>query len=425
MGLAIITSFTEESISQNQLKSLGYEGESLFKIPVYEPQKVDLDYNKLYEKPKSIKVKKPETNTSIKEYPAVKPISKPLDEIIAETFASDKNKPKSIKPKSLNDSYSGGFVEKVITTVKEANELKEQAYSKTTKKVAAPVRAAKPNTPRSLTPKVSEDKGVEVKNQTYVKNAEIMEVNSIVIPFKPEVKNKISKPRKKPVIIIDPGHGGKDPGAIGKLGTKEKQITFLYSAELKKELERTGKYKVFLTRYGDKYVGLKTRVDKARRSGGDIMLSIHADSIANPNVRGFSVYTISNRRVKREANKLSRLANKKEVLRGVKMKGESKDVQEALIDFAQKETKSVSDSFSKILAKKLGQEVKPLRRTNREGSLAVLTGADIPSVLLELGYLSNKFEEKLLRQKNHRRKIVKSIVAAIDEYFETFDFFLE
>lgn len=354
----------------------GYsDGGSIFKIPVFEPEKIDLDINSKYKREYA--------------YPKVDVSKKPGTEYI-------KPLPKEEKPvpKSLKSDYSEGFVvrKKIEPSV---GFIKEGEYTKPQPK-----------------PRVK----VEVK-----KKSEVISVNSKVIPFKPSPK----KVKRKPIIVIDPGHGGKDPGAIGRRGTKEKQITFLYSASLKKELERTGRYKVILTRYGDKYVPLKIRVEKARRYNGDIMISIHADSIADRDVRGFSVYTISNRRAKREANKLLRKSNREEVIRGVRMRGESQDVKEAIIDFAQKETKSVSDSFSKIVARHLGKKVKPLRRTNREGSLAVLTGADIPSVLVELGYLSNGYEEKLLRKKDHRKKIIKSLKSAIDEYFRRFDYFLE
>lgn len=365
--LLITSLYSAVTQAQEKPRSIsqGYgKGGTIFEIPVYEPGKVDLDISSKYKKGKPKTKKKPK-----KSYPTVKIEKKP---------GTAKTPPASI-----------------VKTVKKNQKPTPKSLSKDYGK-----KAAKKPTSDQL---------------VYSKST-----NKRVIPFKPK-----HKPRRIPVIVIDPGHGGKDPGAIGRLGTKEKQITFLYSAELKRALERTGKYKVVLTRYGDVYVPLKSRVDKARKYNGDILISIHADSIGNRNVRGFSVYTISNNRAQREARKLLRKADREEVIRGVEMRGESRDVKEAIIDFAQKETKSVSDSFSKIVAKHLGQKVKPLNRTNREGSLAVLTGADIPSVLIELGYLSNSYEERLLRQQEHRRKIVRSIISAIDEYFKRFDYFLE
>ena len=226
--------------------------------------------------------------------------------------------------------------------------------------------------------------------------------------------------KRKPVIVIDPGHGGKDPGAMGKLGTKEKNITLAYGLALRKELEKTGKYKVVMTRSDDRFIELGQRVKIARKVGGDVMISIHADSNPNKTTRGFSVYTLSGRRAKAEAQKLLANADREEVVRGANLRGESKDVKEAIIDFAQDSTKDVSDDFAKTVAKSLGRRIQALKKHNREGSLAVLTGSDIPSVLIELGYVSNDYEERLLKREDHKQQIVTSIRSAIDEYFTKF-----
>lgn len=229
---------------------------------------------------------------------------------------------------------------------------------------------------------------------------------------------------EKPIIVIDPGHGGKDPGAISRNGTREKDIVFEYSKALKRALERTGKYKVYMTRDTDKYITLHGRVQAARRAGGDILISIHADSHPNRKTQGFSVYTLSQNRAEREYNKLLAKSDKEEVIRGVKLKGESKDVKEALLILAQNETKAVSDEFAKTVAKHLGKTVKPLPRTHRKKSLAVLTAADMPAALLELGYLSNSYEEKLLKTKKHKEKIINSLKNAIEEYFKTHSYMI-
>ncbi len=240
------------------------------------------------------------------------------------------------------------------------------------------------------------------------------------LPTKPVIKKT-----RKAVVVIDPGHGGKDPGAIGKLGNKEKNIVLAYSRALRDELNKTGKFIVKMTRDNDNFVPLPDRVKIARRSGGDILISIHADSNPNKEVRGFSIYTISKDRAEREARKLLEKSEYEEIIRGVPLKGKSRDVKEALIFISQNETKDISDELSKILAKNLGKKAKPLPKSNREASLAVLTGADIPSVLLELGYMSNIYEERLLATAQHKQKVVSSIVSAIDEYFRTYNYLLE
>ncbi len=241
----------------------------------------------------------------------------------------------------------------------------------------------------------------------------------------PAIAKAYVKKLRKAVVVIDPGHGGKDPGATGKLGNKEKNVVLAYSRALRDELNKTGRYIVRMSRDNDTFVPLPNRVKMARKFGGDILISIHADSNPNKETRGFSIYTISKNRVDREAKKLLAQSDYEEVVRGIQLKGQSNDVKQAIIDFAQVQTKDVSDELSRIFAKNLGRKAKPLPKSNREASLAVLTAADLPSVLVELGYLSNTYEERLLATSQHRQKIVLSMVSAIDEYFKTYDYLLE
>ncbi len=226
-----------------------------------------------------------------------------------------------------------------------------------------------------------------------------------------------AKPTKKPLIILDAGHGGVDPGAIGKKGTKEKLITLSFVKELKSILENTGMYRVALTRSSDKYINLKQRVARAQKADGDIFISIHADSHKNSRTRGLSVYTISENRSKREANKLYKKSRKSNVLSGVDLQKESSDVRGVLIDLARRDTKNTSIRFAEIIVKELGDDAKLLDRTHRHASLGVLTGMEIPSVLVELGYLSNSYEEGKLRTKTYRQKLAGGIKDALNKYF--------
>lgn len=242
---------------------------------------------------------------------------------------------------------------------------------------------------------------------------------------KPSVQPDIDIPDKKPVfykpkIVIDAGHGGVDPGAIGKSGMREKKITLQFALSLKKELERTGRYKVALTRSGDYFISLNDRVKKARNAGADLFISLHADSHPNPKTRGLSVYTLSEKRARWEADRLAKKAGREEVIKGVDLTEESRDVQQVLIDLAQRHTKNTSASFAEILVKELGDDAKLLERTHRFAGFAVLTGVDVPSVLVELGYLSNAYEEKLLRTSRYRGKIVKGMKDAVDKYFNKY-----
>lgn len=238
------------------------------------------------------------------------------------------------------------------------------------------------------------------------------------IAFAPKVKDKPKAINYKPVIVIDAGHGGIDPGAISRRGIKEKNITLKYAKALKKELENTKKYRVFLTRRDDKFIKLSERVERARKAKGDLFISLHADSHPDPDTRGLSVYTISSSRAEKEAGKLLTKADKEEVINGVNMKKQSDDVQHMLIKLAQRETTNNSSEFASILVKELGSDARLLENPHRSAGFAVLTGADVPSVLMELGYLTNRHEEKLLQTGDYQKKLVIGIRDAIEKYFE-------
>jgi N-acetylmuramoyl-L-alanine amidase len=226
------------------------------------------------------------------------------------------------------------------------------------------------------------------------------------------------KHAKKPLVVIDPGHGGIDPGAMGQSNLREKEITFRYAVALKNALEKTGRYRAVLTRRGDYYVNLKKRVEVARESNGDIFISLHADSHPDPTTRGLSVYTLSENASDREAEALAHRANREEVLDGVDLKREPEDVKSLLIEMTQRDTKNASARFAEMLVKEVGKEARLLKNTHRFAGFVVLKGVDIPSVLVELGYLSNRHEERLLHTEAYKVKLVQSMVHALDRYFE-------
>ncbi len=232
-----------------------------------------------------------------------------------------------------------------------------------------------------------------------------------------KTKKKTAVRGDKPVIIIDAGHGGIDPGAIGKGGRYEKDITLRYADALCESLEKTGRYTVVMTRPRDTFISLNNRVARARKAKADLFISLHADSNPDPHVRGLSVYTISENRAEREAHKLENDPSIKRQFAGLNLNQEHPEVQQVLIDMVQRETNNTSADFAEILVKELGSEAQLLKRTHRFGSLAVLTNADIPSVLVELGYLSNRYEERLLATAKHRARLVKALADAVDAYF--------
>jgi N-acetylmuramoyl-L-alanine amidase len=220
-----------------------------------------------------------------------------------------------------------------------------------------------------------------------------------------------------PVIVIDPGHGGVDPGATGVSGAYEKHITLAMARELKAMLERSGRYRVHLTRDRDVFIRLRERVAIARAQGADLFISLHADAVQNPQIRGLSVYTLSRNASDAEAQALAEKENKADLIAGIDLTHESADVANILIDLAQRETMNRSAGFATELVDEVGQEMDLLGNTHRFAGFAVLKAPDVPAVLVEMGYLSNDSEEKLLRQPQYRARLAKSITQAVERFF--------
>jgi len=239
---------------------------------------------------------------------------------------------------------------------------------------------------------------------------------SASLPFpRPPRKPQLSHTRR--VIAIDPGHGGKDPGAIGRSGAYEKHITLTAAREIRDALERLGRYKVVLTRNRDTFIRLRDRIARARAAGADLFLSIHADTMPNKRVRGASVYTLSERASDAEAAALAEQENKVDLIAGVDLSNETPEVTNILIDLAQRETMNESVKFAAALVRELKRETKLLRNTHRFAGFAVLKAPDVPSVLVELGFLSNREDERLLLRREYRQKLATAIARAVNAYF--------
>jgi N-acetylmuramoyl-L-alanine amidase len=220
------------------------------------------------------------------------------------------------------------------------------------------------------------------------------------------------------VVVLDPGHGGQDPGAIGVSGTFEKTITLAVAQEVRRQLEATGRYRVHLTRESDQFLPLRERVARSRNWKADLFLSIHADSIGSTDTRGASVYTLSDTASDAEAAALAVRENKADIIVGMDLSHESRDVANILIDLAQRETLNRSADLAHHLVRELGHEIRMLPvRPHRFAGFAVLKAPDVPAVLLELGYLSNADDERLLRQSAHRRRVALGVQRAVDAFF--------
>ena len=228
--------------------------------------------------------------------------------------------------------------------------------------------------------------------------------------------NSKAKPKQK-IIVLDPGHGGKDPGAIGAYGkTYEKNVTLAMGKELKALLEKKG-YKVYLTRTTDIFIPLRQRVKIAQKYKADLFMSIHADSALNRKAKGLSVYTLSETASDKEAAALAERENKVDIIGGVDFSENSKEINDILISLSQTDSRNKSSKFATYMVSEMKKSVKLVDNTHRFAGFAVLKAPDIPSALLEMGYLSNREEEQLLKKNDYRRKLAGSALSAIDKYF--------
>lgn len=221
----------------------------------------------------------------------------------------------------------------------------------------------------------------------------------------------------RPMIVLDPGHGGIDPGTVGASGTLEKKITLRIAKELKRQLLDSGRYRVLLTRDKDVFVRLGRRVEIARDAGAALFMSLHADSIKNRRVRGAAVYTLSETASDAEAAALAAKENKSDIIAGLHIEGESSEVTTILIDLARRETMNLSAEFASLLVPEIRRNGRVLSNDHRVAGFAVLKAPDVPSILVEMGYLSNRKDEKLLLSRAYQRRISAAMVRAIDRYF--------
>ncbi|MEI6560415.1 MAG: N-acetylmuramoyl-L-alanine amidase [Rhodospirillaceae bacterium] len=238
----------------------------------------------------------------------------------------------------------------------------------------------------------------------------------------PAVTPPPPKPRRsltagKPMVALDPGHGGVDPGATGINGIHEKDITLASAFEVRRLLEASGRYRVMMTREEDDFVPLRERVARARQAGADLFISLHADSIARSEIRGLSIYTQSDKSSDHEAEMLAAKENRADAIGGIDLSHENDQVATILIDLAQRDTRNHSHRFATMVLRDAGHQLPLLPKPDRSAAFAVLTAPDVPSVLIEMGYLSNAQDATLLTQAQHRQRLAGILARAIDGYF--------
>jgi N-acetylmuramoyl-L-alanine amidase len=244
----------------------------------------------------------------------------------------------------------------------------------------------------------------------------------VSIPVPPPARRaalpRVSGNDDRPLVVIDAGHGGVDPGAINpETGLREKDVTLRIARAIRDDLLASGRVRVALTRDDDRYLVLRERYGIARRLKAKLFISIHCDSVGSGDASGASVYTLSEVASDKEAARLASRENKADVISGVNLGEAGADVSSILIDLTQRETMNTSASFARLL----GREAKPLIPTkpvfHRMASLMVLKAPDMPSILFETGYISNPGDAAFLDSREGREKIAESVTKAVKVHF--------
>ena len=215
--------------------------------------------------------------------------------------------------------------------------------------------------------------------------------------------------------MIDPGHGGIDLGAVTAKGDQEKTIVLGFAKILAAKIDATGRYKAVLTRDDDSFVSLAGRIDVARANNAALFVSIHADTLPDPfGVRGATIYTLSDKASDAELARYAEKENRADLIAGVDLSAEPDDVADILIDLTRRETKAFSSQFAKVLTDEFRAAATLNKNPRRSAGFHVLKAPDVPSVLLELGYLSNSQDAKLLLSDEWRERPPQPATAAVD-----------
>jgi N-acetylmuramoyl-L-alanine amidase len=234
-------------------------------------------------------------------------------------------------------------------------------------------------------------------------------------------KNKVTaKPKhSRNLVVIDPGHGGIDPGAIGRSKTKEKDVVLAFGHALRQKLEADGKYDVVMTRSGDSFISLRDRVRLAREREADLFIAIHADIVRGQSARGATIYTLSDKASDAEAEALAHRENRADIIAGLDLEAGNEEVTGILIDLVQRESKTHSVFFARKAVAEMRAVTRFTGKPLRSAGFVVLKAPDVPSVLVELGYLSSKTDEEQLNSQAWRDRTAASLARAIDKYFST------
>ncbi len=223
----------------------------------------------------------------------------------------------------------------------------------------------------------------------------------------------------RPLVVIDPGHGGHDPGAISADGIQEKELALKIAKAIRDELVASGRVRVALTREDDRYLLHRDRFEIARTLGAALFISVHCDAAHTPGASGATVYTLSEVASDKEAARLAARENKSDILAGIDLAGQNRDVSSILIDLTQRETMNASAAFARLLGREAQGLIPVKDNPHRMASLLVLKAPDLPSILFEAGYISNPGDVALLKTADGRKRVAQSVDRAVAIHFAT------
>ncbi|MCB1380010.1 MAG: N-acetylmuramoyl-L-alanine amidase [Alphaproteobacteria bacterium] len=226
-------------------------------------------------------------------------------------------------------------------------------------------------------------------------------------------------PRDRKLIVIDPGHGGIDPGAIGLKKTLEKDVVLAFGLHLRDHLSKDGRYEVVMTRSGDEFLTLRDRVRVAREREADLFIAIHADTVRGPAASGATIYTLSEKASDAEAEALAHKENRADIIGGLDLGTENEEVAGILIDLAQRESKKHAVFFARKAVNEMRTVTHFTGKPLRSAGFVVLKAPDVPSVLVELGYLSTAKDETQLSSPKWQDAVSAAMARAVDKYFST------
>ncbi len=238
-----------------------------------------------------------------------------------------------------------------------------------------------------------------------------------VLPDAADAATPKAAARVAPLVVLDPGHGGKDPGAIGVSGTYEKHVALAAALELQRQLLAGGQYRVELTRTRDVFIPLEQRVTFAQGRGAALFVSMHADALSDHGVRGASVYTLADAASDAQTAALARRENAADRFGTPNFHDTPPEVSRILGSLVRQETRQGASRMANRVVGELGRDVPLLQNPNRHARFMVLKAADIPSVLVEMGFMSNRADEAALRKPDHRARVASAMRRAVDAFF--------